>query len=249
MRFLNTIKGLFLLAFYTKVFPFKNIFKGKRVAVIGAADSAFLVENGDYINTFDYIIRVNKAIHSLTPAKMKFVGERTDILFHSFYENNESGGGKINQELFSDSGVKFIINPHHNLNGLRTHLNYYKRNLHKHLTYILPRQIYKQMINEFGGWTPTVGYSALYTVLNSNCEEVYITGFTFFKTPYADNYRDHVKDLDKNNQFIEKQGLHNPDLELKEFIKQLGFLKQSDCKIILDPSLTSIVNNFKSNGN
>lgn len=229
----------------TKIFDPKAVFSGKRVAVIGAADSAFIEEHAAYINGFDYIVRVNKAIHSLTPEKMKFVGDRTDILFHSFYENTESGGGPIDFDLFSRAGVEYLINPHNNYKGLRAHLNYFKRNLKTNKTYILPRGFYKKMTKDFGNWVPTVGYSALYAVMNSGCKEVYITGFTFFKTPYADNYRDHVKALDENNRFIQKQGLHNPDLELKEFIKQLELKKKYERKIIMDPSLTTIVNDQK----
>ncbi len=227
--------------FSTKIFHPQNAFKGKRVAVIGAADSAFEEKNGDYIDAFDVIVRVNKAPHSWSPEKAKFIGSRTDILFHSFYENNESGGGPIDFDLYTQQGIKKIVNPYSNYKGYRTHLNYYKRNLTNKLTYILPIKIYKEIINNFNKWIPTVGYSALRTVLNSGCKEIYITGFTFFKTPYASNYRDQLTNMDANRNHIKNQGLHNPDLELLEFVKQYDKVLKSNTTINLDNALNSIV--------
>lgn len=241
MKILNTIKGLVLMLVNTKVFDPNKILNNKRIAIIGAADSAFEEENGEYINSFDYIIRINKAPHSLTPEKSKFIGDHTNVLFHSFYENTVSGGGPIDLELYKKQGISYIINPNHNLKGLIVHLNYFKRNLTKHKTYILPKSFYKRMVKNFEKWTPTVGYSALYTVLNSPFKEMYITGFTFFKTPYANDYRDHFKDMDSNNEHIKNQGIHNPDLELREFIKELELALKRNSNITLDASLSNIV--------
>jgi len=232
--------------FSTKIFHPEDVFKGKRVAVIGAADSAFEKENGDYIDSFDVIVRVNKAPHSWSPEKAKFIGRRTDILFHSFYENTDSGGGPIDFQLYEQQGIQFIVNPNYNIKGIWTHLNYYKRNLNNNLTYILARSCSKKINKNFGKWIPTVGFSALHTVLNSKCKEVFITGFTFFKTPYAVDYRNQLTSMEANQKHIKNQGLHNPDLELAQFIKQIGLHNNSDIKIILDSALTNIVNSFKN---
>jgi len=226
-----------------KTFHAQEVLKDKRVAVIGAADSSFEEENGDWIDRFDYIIRINKAPHSLSEEKVSFIGSRTDILFHSFYENIESGGGPINFGLYEKQGLKYLINPNNSYRGLKTHLIYYKRNLNNKKTYVLPRDYTREMNKNFGKWIPTIGFSALYTVLNSNCKEVYVTGFTFFKTPYADDYRDHFKDLAVNNKFIQKQGIHNPDLELQEFIRQLDDTNAS--RVFLDKALQNIINTYK----
>lgn len=241
MKILNTIKGLLLVSINVKIFDPNKIFNNKRIVIVGAADSAFEEENGEYINSFDYIIRVNKAPHSLTTEKTKYIGNRTDILFHSFYENSVSGGGPIDLDLYKSQGINFVINPNNNIKGWRVHLNYYKRKLKKHITYILPGKFYKQMTRNFLRWTPTVGYSALYSVLNAPFKELYITGFTFFKTPYANDYRDHFKNMDSNNEHIKKQGIHNPDLELKEFIKELKLAKIRNSNISMDSALSNIV--------
>lgn len=239
MKLFNSIKGLWLMLFSTKIFHPENVFKGKKVAVIGAADSAFEKENGNYIDSFDVIVRVNKAPHSWSPEKAKFIGSRTDVLFHSFYENTDSGGGPIDFELYAEQGIQFIVNPNNNIKGLRTHLNYFKRNLNNKITYFLPRRLCKKMTVDFGIIIPTVGYSALYTVLNSKCKEVFITGFTFFKTPYANDYREHLKDKKANENHLKKQGIHDPGLEFILFKKELN--KRESGNINMDARLLGIL--------
>lgn len=247
MGIINTVEGFRMMISATRIFRPGEIFKNKRVAVIGAADSAFEQENGDFIDGFDYVIRINKAPHSLTAEKTSFIGSKTDVLYHSFYENTESGGGPIDFDLYQRKGIQFLVNPNNNLSGLRTHLAYFKRNQDPRMTYILSRSLYRDMTRKFGKWTPTIGFSALYSVLHSKCKEVYITGFTFFKTPYADNYRDHFKDMKVNQKFIEKQGIHNPDLELMEFIRQLRISNASS--VVLDGALKSIVDTITTEKN
>ncbi len=239
MKLLNSLQALWLMFFSTKIFYPEDVFKGKRVAVVGAADSAFEKENGDYIDSFDIIVRVNKAPHSWSPEKAKFIGSRTEVLFHSFYENTDSGGGPIDFELYEQQGIKYIVNPNHNIKGLRTHLNYFKRNLNNKTTYFLPRRFCEKMMVDFGITIPTVGYSALYTVLNSKCKEVFITGFTFFKTPYANDYRDHLKDMKANENHLKKQGIHDPDLEFELFKKELHSGESQ--QICMDARLSEIL--------
>jgi len=88
---------------------------------------------------------------------------------------------------------------------------------------------------------PTVGFTALVSALESECEELFITGFTFFKTPYAKGYRDHLIDLGENKKHFKKQGIHDADLEYKLF---KTYLKDSKCKLVtLDNKLTQILDN------
>lgn len=211
----------------TKTFyPFK-VFEGKRVAIIGAADTAFKEPNGDYIESFDLVVRVNKAIQSWKPEYEAYLGRRTDVLFHSFFENDYSGGGPVDFDLFREFGVKYPVNPNRNLKGAIAHLNFYKRHLTPSQTYILDAHNHKLIKEKLNTWTPTVGFSALASLLNSPCKEVFITGFTFFKTPYAKGYRDQFLSQEANAAHIKEQGLHNPDLEYRSFLE---LYRNSSCK-------------------
>ena len=225
--------------FSTNVFHPEDVFKGKRVAVIGPADSAYEKENGKYIDEFDYIIRINKAAQSWTKEKSKYIGVRTDILYHSFFENNESGGGKLDLNLFKKLGINYVINPRTNFQAYRRTYNFYTKYRKEFPVYHLPNSYYKKMIIPFGNLRPTVGFTALYSVLNSGCDTVFITGFTFFKTPYADGYRDNLKGIEKNMEHIQEQGIHNIELEYDLFKE---YVKATNCRhLILDEKLNNIL--------
>ncbi|WP_157480527.1 hypothetical protein [Gillisia sp. CAL575] len=222
-----------------KIFKVNDSFKNKRIAIVGAADSSFVERNGNYIDSFDIVVRVNKAPYSLTEKSFPFLGSKTNYLFHSFYENNFSGGGPIEWELYKRLGIEKVINPNMNLKGLVTHLNFYKRHLENRVTYNISRKNYKVITNGLGAYIPTIGFSALMLILNSDYKELYITGFTFFQTPYAKGYRDELINTKANEEHISKQGIHNPSLELKLFKKAIENSKPK--KVTFDAELSKII--------
>jgi len=226
MKLIKGIYAIFLMIFSLRMFNPKREFKNKRIAIIGAADSAFVEKNGKFIDGFDIVIRINKAPHAWNKEKTEFIGSKFTYLFYSFYENNYSGGGPIDWEYFDKLGIEKVINPNYSIKGLITHLSYYKRHLLFRKTYMLSKKNYRVLSNELDGFVPTVGYSTLAAVLQSGCEEIFITGFTFFKTPYAKDYREELEDPEANKKHIEDQGLHNPGMEFEAF---KNALKNSPC--------------------
>lgn len=242
MKLIRSIEAASLMISNIRTFYPSRLFEGKKVAIIGAADTAFEEKNGDFIESFDLIVRINKAIHTWDPEDEAYIGKRTDILFHSFFENEYSGGGPIDFDLFREFGVKYVVHPNRDLKGTLAHLNFYKRHLKPEETYLLDAQTYKRIKERIKPWTPTVGLSALASVLNSSCKELYITGFTFFKTPYAKGYRDQFLDTEANTMHIKNQGLHNPDQELRSFLE---FYRNSKClEVRCDQALDTIIKQF-----
>ena len=65
MSILKTLAGIYYMMSSLKIFKAEETFKNKRIAVIGAANSAFSEKNGSYIDDFDIVVRVNKAPHNL----------------------------------------------------------------------------------------------------------------------------------------------------------------------------------------
>jgi len=239
MKLFKGAYALLLMMFSLKFFKAEKEFEDKRIAIVGAADSTFNERNGSYIDSFDIVIRVNKAPYSLDEDKIPFLGSKTNYLFHSFYENNFSGGGPIDWELYNRLGIEKVINPNMTLKGVVTHLNFYKRHLQNKVTYMISRKNYKVITNGLEGYIPTIGFSALMLLLNSDCKELYITGFTFFRTPYAEGYRDELLNMKANIDHISKQGIHNPQLEFKLFKKALYNPKPK--KVIFDTELNKII--------
>lgn len=239
VKLLKAISGLFIMPWCIRIFNPDKIFKGKRIAIIGAASSAYEKELGKYIDSFDLVIRINKALTTWKKENEAFIGTKTDILFHSFYENNQSGGGPLDFQLYEQRNVQYVVNPNNNSEGWRLNYNFYKKyNLFK-ITYLLSKAYYQVMAQPFNVLRPTVGYAALYSVLKSPFKEVYITGFTFFKTPYGKGYRDDLVDMEANKRHIKAQGLHDPDIEFREFLRMLETNKGKS--IIMDDTLRAIV--------
>jgi len=221
MRLIKAFLGLLIMPFRVRIFRPDKVFNNKKVAIIGPADSAYDRENGHAIDNYDYVIRLNKALITWNPQNVKYLGTKTDILLHNFHENLDSGGGgSLDWRLFNKFGVQYLIQPRFDKKGLQLMFNYFKKYLNtRELIYVLPKSLYKSIIERFGKYHPTRGYYALHTVLSVNCSEIFITGFTFFKTPYAKGYRDNIRDMDANKKHIKNQGLHNVDLEYSNFLK------------------------------
>ena len=247
MNLIQNIQAGVLMLNSVKTFYPETEYRNKRVAIVGAADSAFEGKNGKFINEHDIVVRINRAPHSWTPERAEYVGSKFTHLYHSFFENDYSGGGPIDWEFYDRLGIQKVINPICNTKGVRTQLNYYKRLHSSRKTYLLARRNYKGFEAKMGNFVPTVGFSALMSVLQANFKEVFITGFTFFKTPYAIGYRDHFLEKEANKQHIKNQGLHNPDLEFEVFRQEIK--NSFSRKIILDNQLEQILSNSsKPNG-
>lgn len=233
--------GLFLSLGYTRRFPVE-IFKGKRIAVVGPASSAYNTGKGEFIDSFDYVIRINKAPYLIKEGKFAAdIGTRTDILFHSFFENEFSGGGALNFSLYDSLGIKYIVNPRPGYAGWRVRFNFFKKYLAARKIYTLKRRPFHEMKIHFGTYEPTTGLCAIKCVIEAEYSELYITGFTFFKTSYGEGYRDSMKEVEKTREYISKMKIHDPDLEFEEFKRILGENKQKN--ILLDQALQEIIRN------
>ena len=234
------IYGLVLFVLYARRLNFNNLVKGKRIAIVGAANSAYNTEKGAFIDGFDYVIRINKAPYVVKEDKwQKDIGSRTDVLFHSFFENESSGGGPLNLPLYDSLGIKYLINPISSYAGYRVSFNFYKKYLRRRVTYLMPHKWYKEIETALGQFRPTIGFCALNAVVQADFSELYITGFTFFKTAFGEGYRDHMKESTQVRKYLQEAGLHNPDMEFVQFLKLLN--STTDKKIMLDDTLQSII--------
>ena len=215
------------------------VFDGKRVAVIGPASSAYEEENGQYIDNFDVVVRINRSLWQLEkrPTEPKYVGTKTTVLFHQLMEESLHTG-ELNEALLKKYGLQHLVfSRSATRSGVRKVMQYYSVYPNSYPITLLDRDLYRRIAEPFGGprLKPTNGYNALFTVLESNFRELYISGITFYRTPYAKGYRD---DADSYQQLLDK-GWHNPDVEFENFKRKLRTVGQKN--IILDNGLKSIL--------
>ena len=212
-------------------FSSKRILAGKKVAVIGAAATALSVERGPFIDRHDFVIRLNRALVSWKPENERFIGTKSNILLHNFHENNDTGGaGKLDLALFARRGVQYLVQARVDASGIRTVLNFYRKYRQAYPVYLTSPRRYAEIKSWFGRHYPTRGFCALALVLQVPCKQVFITGFTFFKTPYQAGYREEQPDVSAALRHIKQQDMHNPEIELQRFLE---LVRASSVEIIL----------------
>ena len=209
------------------------------MAVIGPASSAYEEENGEYIDNFDVVVRINRALWQMEKKdhETKYVGSKTTLLFHQLMEESLHTG-ELNYELLHKYGLEHLVFSRSTTrSGLRKVMQYYAAYPDAYPITLLDKDLYARLSEPFNTprLKPTNGYNALFTVLESNFRELYISGITFYRTPYAKGYRDNA---DSYQQLLDK-GWHNPDIEFKNFKKKLNSIRRKN--VILDRGLESIL--------
>jgi hypothetical protein len=215
-----------------------DLFHNKRVAIVGPASTAYVEEKGNYIDNFDIVIRLSRALFQFEnkPETRAFVGTKTTMLFHQLMGKSLSTG-EIDQALLRKYNVdRLVFSRSSTRNGIRKVLAYYCKHPGGYPVSLLDPNIYKRIAAPFTAprLKPTNGYNALATVLQSQFQELFITGITFFRTPYSKGYRD-----DEQMTRIVAEGWHNPDFEYELFTRLLE--ENSHKNIIMDDGLLAIL--------
>lgn len=199
-------------------------FYGKRVAVIGPANTAMIEKNGKIIDRYDLIIRLNKGYQLIDKVENReYIGSRTDVLFARLDERDCIDPATFDREMLENQELKYLFG------FLRTpEFGYYYRTvsfiekfgaIFNNQLKILSIDKYKQILNSLSGSKPSVGYIALHTLMESRATEIYITGLTFYLTEYQDGYRDNTNTINQLEKFKTRVNGHNPNKELKVFQK------------------------------
>lgn len=243
--YLLIVKGIrLIIVTYNRKFSKKNfsleIFKNKRIAIIGPADSVFDEENGHYIDQFDVVVRINNSINNSNfKLNNKYIGSKTTVLFHGLDESPIMGCGKVTPSQWKKQGVEMVIFPlyedrlQHQLN------NYYYLN-NKHLPIMQVNSVlYQNIVNSLDDYRPSTGFAAIYMILQSQFKELYVSGFTFFKTPHVKGYKEGIENNVEVNELIKKFNIHNPENEYKLFKK---LVKSSNKNIKMDNVLNQLIN-------
>ena len=206
---------------------------GKTVAIVGPASSIINTNNGKLIDSFDIVIRLNKAL-PLSKKIIKDTGIKTDIIYNSLNTESHPGQNNLDTRLYKKYGVKFVCCPYP-FSGVfkQDILNYI--NMYK---FDIPfRPVNKRKYSIFNNQLktrPYTGTSAIMDILSYPIKLLYITGIDFYNTPYYSQYRrirkSDLKHLKSNN-------IHNayPQMEY------LLFKSLNDNRIVLDNTLQNLL--------
>lgn len=239
--------------YYYNYFEFKNnnskfinLIKNKRIVIVGPAD---YVNNGKLIDSYDIVIRINRG-HRMTKNTKKY-GSRTDILYHCVNQGFEYGGKLLNDDIKNIKHIRFcypiIFNNEDNSFYHRAsyfdYINLNLENINKSDKYsIISKKKYLDFENKLKT-RPNSGTLAIWDLLHYEIKELYITGFTLFKTNYDKLYRDKVFGKSKNTgqsalDEMKKYGTHDQD-KIKSYYKEKLL---NNNKIKLDKIFIDILN-------
>lgn len=195
--------------------PFREEwFRGKRVAIIGGADSVLKEKSGAYIDDFDVVVRINKGV-DVVAAQHEYIGSKTDVLFHCFYvRENDRGSSPITIDLWKEKQVGKLIFSHNyrcSSYSLQNFIYFLKHTKGSFRFAQVPKRLFYKNMRITKPYGPTTGLIAINTVFNCQPTELYIKGITFFKTPHDPSYREGAPEQ-YQKMFAEHKS-HDPEAE------------------------------------
>lgn len=195
--------------------PFdEHWFKGKRVAVVGGADSALKEKSGSYIDGFDVVVRINKGVE-VVEAQKEYIGTKTDVLFHCFYvREHDKGSSPITLDLWQEKQVGKIIFSHNYRCSSYSLQNFmYFLRFTKGLIRFaqVPWRFFYDNFRVTKPYGPTTGFIAINTIFSCQPKELFITGVTFFKSPHNQAYRG--GGTESYQKMFQEHTSHDPEAE------------------------------------
>lgn len=207
-----------------------NKLKNKTVALVGPASSLKGQQRGQYIDSFDYIVRINYAnIQSVLDS-----GSRTDIVYYDgSYHNYDNCNPSILVCSYPRTEWFFASRCEQNV-------RLFER---KYDHYIVDENIYeniKKSIKGVGNTRPNSGTVAIVDLLQSDLKKLYITGLDFYRTSYLNCHPDYgdkslneikkifakgdsgdFHDVEAQFNYFKKDIIKDERIELDEFLKKI----------------------------
>lgn len=165
---------------------FHQYLKNKRVVVVGPAPSIIGSKQGEEIDSYDVVVRINKALPVPNNLKQD-IGSKTDILFNCLNTSPDNGGYLHIPMLMQE--LDWVASPYAAVHPFERDIRNFSNQLSGRIPFFIPDSSWYLNIENEMGTRPNSGILAILNCLNFEPSEVYITGFTFFKGGYYKEYR------------------------------------------------------------
>lgn len=207
---------------------FKEYLKGKSVVLVGPASTLLGQGMGPWIDGHDVVVRINHA-WPLPKHLARDVGTRTDILYHNLNPKKQRLRKK-DIIAMHQSGVQWVVSTHPAVRArYRRRQQLLRRLSGRYVRFrAVPLSVKKRLRPHVG--SANGGLIAIVDLLRYPIARLYVTGFSFYTTPYLDypNYkRSFIKNaLNHHNQRRHKTYLarllkREPRLAVDPFIERL----------------------------
>jgi len=217
---------------------FKNYIQNKKVIIVGPAGYLKDQNRGEYINSFDIVVRINHAIPIKYPNDY---GNRTDVLYHILSRRSDDG---IHKKLVSkeeivgwkEHGINYLVSRH---DGNSQRIKTLKYSLYNNVKWLsLNNYYYRRIRKAVGEKQPNTGIVAMMHLLSLNPKSVNVVGFDFYRSGVYGGYGD-IREGECANTVNSKW--HDTEAQLKYLKKQAIRHKN----LILDNALESILSEIK----
>lgn len=202
---------------------FHNYIKNKKVVVVGPAPSIIGSNQGEEIDSYDIVVRINKALP--IPENLKQdIGNKTNVLFNCLNISPDNGGYLHIPMLMQK--LDWIASPYAAVPPFDGDIRRFNDQLADRIPFFIPDISWYLNIEKEMGTRPNSGILAILCCANFEPSELYVTGFTFFKGGYYKEYR----------QLNEQQVMHRmaqhgnhrqePQIEFfKKYVATKSFIK------------------------
>lgn len=158
-----------------------EIFKGKRVLIVGAADFVQEESMSLYGADFDIIVKFNGSFD--TPLLFKDgTTKRCDVLFTNLLV-------KPRIKRLRHQGLNSLVLRVPRSEDFHIFYNYWLLNiLHRKILKLVHSTTWAEIEGQLGGFVPTSGFLALLLAIRSPAESVHMIGFSFFNTEWISGH-------------------------------------------------------------
>lgn len=176
---------------------YNEFLKDKKVVIVGPSPSLEESGKGDWIDSFDIVVRINKAF-PVEEEMTKDIGTRTDIHYHCLCTDMHCGGPVFYQEM-KESNV-FVSCPYPKwVRPFHSDVTRFEKDNKKwDLGFHVLDTDYYMGIAEMLGTRANSGTLTILDLLCYDVKELHITGFTWFRDGWRKSYKDHTEIFGKS---------------------------------------------------
>lgn len=218
---------------FNDVVSYGDFMKGKRVALVAPSKSILNFENGQMIESYDVVVRLNKALP--VPKNLaKHIGSRTDVLYNSLNISDYPNENNITDTFLRYENVKYLCSPYPPIIPFKDDIDRFlsgNRYPFHHIDLAIFNKLERKL-----GTRPYTGVAAIVDLLNQGVSELFITGMTFFLDNYYKEYRNVSMTQVKEHT---NSTYHKPKPQIR-FVRQLSL---ADDRIKIDPVMEAILYN------
>lgn len=220
---------------------FNDYLKGKSVIVVGPSPYMEGKGYGEFIDSFDVVVRMNKAWKP-TPEQYKDFGKKTDIRWHCMMEHPNNGGPFDIQEM-KNYGVKWLASAFpRNLDYFHNDNIKFEEQNQNQLEFHVPSDlVYYLNIHRALETRPNVAPTAIFDLINYDLDRLHLSGVSFFKDGWAGDYKKDATNVDQDGKY---QGMKDMQKEGHAQEAQMHLMKlflDNESKFSVDKEIENIL--------